>query len=306
MSQKFHEVFKPGVYPQGNFPASFVQAVAANYDPKFCDAPITTDHQDKGPAYGWIEAAKFEGEKLMVAFRDVDENLKKLVDAGKMNKVSVEFFMDLPGKGPYLKAVTFLGAAIPQVKGLEPVKFKDGDSKTVVFEMEVNLADENAELKRQLAEAKTREEQAVAKFAQAETDKAAAVAETTRINLAARKNEFETFVNQLIASGNFRPAKKASALALFASLDSVAKFSDGQVPVEVFKDVLKDYPKFLELDSEHATHDKHDPITADTAEFGDANVDTERMDMHSKAVKLAAKEKISYPDAIIKIRKEGK
>lgn len=43
-------------------------------------------------------------------------------------------YRNLDGKGAYLKAVSFLGAAMPQVKGLEAIKFMEAESDTYEFE----------------------------------------------------------------------------------------------------------------------------------------------------------------------------
>ena len=130
---KFFEVFKAGKYPQGNFTKKEIAQIAKNYDPTFCEAPITIDHQQSGPAYGWVETVKAEGDKLKVAFKDVPETFEKDVNDGKYKKVSVELYRNLEGKGAYLKAVSFLGAAIPQVKGLEAIKFMESESDTYEF-----------------------------------------------------------------------------------------------------------------------------------------------------------------------------
>ena len=45
---KYFEVFKAGNYPQGKFTKEEVQELAKNYDPSFCEAPITLDHEQKG------------------------------------------------------------------------------------------------------------------------------------------------------------------------------------------------------------------------------------------------------------------
>ena len=68
---KYFEVFKAGVYPQGKFTKKQIAEIASNYDPKFCEAPITIDHQQSGPAYGWVEDVKAENDKLKVCFKDV-------------------------------------------------------------------------------------------------------------------------------------------------------------------------------------------------------------------------------------------
>lgn len=133
---KFFEVFKAGNYPQRIFSQDDVNALAQNYDPKFCEAPITLDHEQKGPAYGWVSQLKSENGKLKASFRDVADELKDFVQSGKYKKISVEIYKELEGKKPYLNAVSFLGACIPQVKGMEPVEFKDGESEIYIFEIE--------------------------------------------------------------------------------------------------------------------------------------------------------------------------
>ncbi|HSA07579.1 MAG TPA: hypothetical protein P5556_10425, partial [Candidatus Gastranaerophilales bacterium] len=152
---KFFEVFKAGNYPQGVFSPQDVTALAANYDPKFCEAPITLDHEQKGPAFGWVSGLKAENGKLKASFRDVADELKDFVQAGKYRKVSVEIYRELEGKKPYLKAVSFLGAAIPQIKGMEPVEFKEAESDVYVFELETPAEDfksEIAKLSEQMSE----------------------------------------------------------------------------------------------------------------------------------------------------------
>ena len=77
---KYFEVFKAGVYPQGKFTKKQIAEIASNYDPKFCEAPITIDHQQSGPAYGWVEDVKAENDKLKVCFKDVPEEFETHYD----------------------------------------------------------------------------------------------------------------------------------------------------------------------------------------------------------------------------------
>ena len=131
---KYFEVFKAGTYPQGKFTKKEIAQIAKNYDPTFCEAPITIDHQQSGPAYGWVDDVKADGEKLKVSFKEVPKEFEQAVNDGKYKKVSVELYRNLDGKGAYLKAVSFLGAAMPQVKGLEAIKFMEAESDTYEFE----------------------------------------------------------------------------------------------------------------------------------------------------------------------------
>jgi len=80
---KFFEVFKAGTYPQGKFSQAEVQELAKNYDPQFCEAPITLDHDQKGPAYGWVDSLKEENGTLKASFKDLADDLKDFVQQGK-------------------------------------------------------------------------------------------------------------------------------------------------------------------------------------------------------------------------------
>ena len=133
---KFFEIFKAGTYPQGKFTKEQIEEIAKNYDPSFCEAPITLDHEQSGPAFGWVESVKADKGVLKATFKDVTEDLKTFVNDGKYRKISVEIYRELEGKKPYLKAVSFLGASIPQVKGMEAVQFKEGESDVYTFEVE--------------------------------------------------------------------------------------------------------------------------------------------------------------------------
>ena len=71
--------------------------------PQFCEAPITIDHQQSGPAYGWVDTVKADGDKLKVSFKEVPEEFEKDVNDGKFKKVSVEYTEILKAKVHTLK-----------------------------------------------------------------------------------------------------------------------------------------------------------------------------------------------------------
>ncbi len=303
--KKFYQLFRPGTYPQGDYPASFVQKLVANYDPTFCKAPITRHHQQAGEACGWVEAVKFEDNLLQGSFEKVVPELVEFVQQGKLGPISIEVFKNLEGKGPYLKAVSFLGAEIPAVKGLEPITFKDGETDTLIFNMEAEtLAQELARVKAELLQAQAAATSATTKFDEVSTQKQQAEENLARLSLSQRKNEFASFLNGQIAYGNLKPAWMDSCQKLLEALDAVAAFSDGKKPVELFQGLLKDLPKFIGTEELANREGRETTGAADTAEFKDMVVDTERLALHQKAMKLVETDKISYPDALNKIKKE--
>ena len=117
------EVFKAGDYPQGEFSEEDVEDLAEVYDPDGAfEAPVTTDHRQKGPAFGWVKGLKAEAGKLYAKFRQVSKDFAESINGGLFKNRSVEIFREgVVGDGQYLKAVSFLGAKAPQIKDLESI-----------------------------------------------------------------------------------------------------------------------------------------------------------------------------------------
>lgn len=326
---KYFEVFKAGVYPQGKFTKKEIAEIAKNYDPQFCEAPITIDHQQSGPAYGWVEDVKADGDKLKVAFKDVPEAFEKDVNDGKYKKVSVELYRNLEGKGAYLKAVSFLGAAIPQVKGLEAIKFMDSESD--IYEFETATVEDNAdkfsqadiddlktqisELETQLAKFKESNKKSetikslkekiaaltteVATFKEKADGKEEIEKELNEIRTAIKNREYTDFIDKQIEQGILVPANKDVVLSIFQELDNIKKFGEDNAIVTDFKSFIESLPKQVTF-SEVATKDKQtDAADTDADKF--ANADEESLKIFKEAKALAAKENISFKDALLRL-----
>jgi hypothetical protein len=331
---KFFEVFKAGKYPQGAFSQSDVEALANNYDPKFCESPITLDHEQKGPAYGWVSGLKSENGKLKASFRDVTAELKDYVQAGKYKKISVEIYRELEGRKPYLKAVSFLGATIPQVKGMDPVEFKEGESEVYVFELEsedpenkpdikenqdlIKLQEQVKELESQIKlftsqsnkdedddlilKLQEKVQRMLAQISKMQDDSIArqqAEQELSRLRLQMRKNEFEQFLNEQIAYGNLTPNQKDLSIKILTMLDSVPQFKEDENPIEEFKEFIKSLPKQVEFD-EIATKKKK---AGDQEVIDFENASDESIEIYKEAKSLSEKEKIPFKDALLKLYK---
>ncbi len=127
------DVFKSGKYPQGTFNEEYLQKIADNYDINYFKAPLTIDHEDKGPAFGWVKAVKHDDGILYVMFESLSKEIINDVNEGKYANRSIEIYENLDGIGPYLKAVTLLGAGAPAVKGLKTFKFNDEKGQYMKF-----------------------------------------------------------------------------------------------------------------------------------------------------------------------------
>lgn len=326
---KYFEVFKAGVYPQGKFTKKQIAEIASNYDPKFCEAPITIDHQQSGPAYGWVQDVKADNEKLKVAFKDVPKEFEEEVNAGKYKKVSVELYRNLEGKGAYLKAVSFLGAAIPQVKGLEQIKFMEAESDTYEFENEVQDNDTDAfseeeveklkkqidELETQVAKFKQKDQKLetikslkdkiskltseVATFKEKAEGKDAIEQELNEIKTSLKNKEFNEFVDAQIDKGILVPANKDIVLNVLMELDNVKKFGEDSPVVNGFKSFIESLPNQITY-KEFATKEKQAEATGEEEEKF-SNADEDSLEIFKEAKILAQKEKISFRDALLKL-----
>lgn len=321
---KYFEVFKAGNYPQGKFTQAEVQELAKNYDPSFCEAPITLDHEQKGPAYGWVDKLKEENGKLKATFKDLSDDLKEFVNKGKYKKISVEIYRELEGKKPYLKAVSFLGASIPQVKGMQAVEFKEGESDVYIFEAEVeenndaeeieNLKSTIADLKGQVAkfkedakkntEIKSLKEQVkdltieLAKFKDEAAGKDELAKELKEIKENLRTKDFNEFIEQHISQGILTPANKDAVFSILCDLDNIKKFDATSDSIDTFKSFISALPKQIEFDEiakKKATKKEDEAL-----KYADA--DEESLEIFREAKALAEAENITFKDALLKIK----
>ncbi len=137
------EVFRAGDYgARGAWSEADLDRIVADYSPQVHEAPVTLDHSQNGPALGWVRALRRVGQALVARLGGLDAEFLKRLKDGAFKKRSVELYRQAPGTGrPYLRALTFLGAAAPAVKGLadpvfsenepmEPIEFR-GDERSV-------------------------------------------------------------------------------------------------------------------------------------------------------------------------------
>lgn len=130
------EIFRAGNYKdKGSFSESDLEQIANDYNPAHHEAPVTIDHQQSGPAFGWVSALRRKGDRLVARLRDLNEEFLKLLRSGAFKKRSIELYRKFSQTGrPYLRALTFLGARPPEVKGLADITFaEESDYVTIDF-----------------------------------------------------------------------------------------------------------------------------------------------------------------------------
>jgi hypothetical protein len=137
MSEKWIPVFKTGTHTnsegkESTWTEADLDLIVSKYDPSYHEAPAVIGHpENDSPAWGWVEKLKREGQLLYAKFKDLVPEFMEMVNKGMYKKRSISLYPDWT-----LKHVGFLGAALPGVKGLPNVKFKDGDQKTIEFSFE--------------------------------------------------------------------------------------------------------------------------------------------------------------------------
>jgi hypothetical protein len=129
------EIFRAGDYgDKGKWTPEMLATVVKNFDSGAWIPPAVFGHpQEDSPAHGWVKSLAVDGGVLKAQFKQVTPELEAKAREGRFPNRSAAFYRDPKGSGPVLRHVGFLGATPPEVKGLEPIHFSDGDFLTIEF-----------------------------------------------------------------------------------------------------------------------------------------------------------------------------
>lgn len=129
------EVFRTGDYgAKGVWAESDLDQLAKDYSPSLLEAPLTFDHAQSGPAFGWVKSLQRVGDRLVAHIAHVPEAVREVLRSGAYKKRSVEILRRFSVTGrPYLRAISLLGAASPAVPGLREICFSK-DAEVIAFE----------------------------------------------------------------------------------------------------------------------------------------------------------------------------
>ena len=127
------EIFKVGKHTDSGghtkeWTLKDLEEIASSYNSEEHEAPIVIGHPEMdSPAYGWIEALRVEGEKLLAKPKQLVDQFKDWVRKGLYKKVSIALYPDLT-----LRHVGFLGGMAPAVKGLKQAAFGDKKAAWII------------------------------------------------------------------------------------------------------------------------------------------------------------------------------
>jgi hypothetical protein len=257
------EIFRAGDYGQkGNWTPDKLAAVVTNFKGGEWKPPAVLGHpKDDSPAMGWVEDVAVEGDVLKAKFNQVQPQLEAHVAEGRFPNRSAAFYIDPKGKGPVLRHVGFLGATPPEVKGLAPIKFSDGEFVAIEFKEEVM---DQAEIKKSVATGIR--EFFTSMFAEKKTGEPATFTEEEvkqRIEAATKPlfERMDKFTSQF--EENLKKASEASAAATVAARQaSVADF------IKARKAANQWVPAFTEAGLEKVL--EHMAVSGGVVKFGEA------------------------------------
>jgi len=332
-------IFRVGDYGEkGRYSRADLQAMVDEHNASDHVAPVTIDHAESGPAYGeMVKPVRLEGD-VLVADIEVHPEFAEIVREGHYKNRSIEIWNDrdsenrpTPGKHS-IKAVTFLGAAPPHVKGLpeiDPTSFADQEKPTAIDYAETpdaqeagampnheedkskmqdsDLAAENEALKKRLEE-----EEALRKAASQEALKMADELKNLQDKVAMMDQEDEKQAASAFSDRLKSAVEKANSIGAPKAVTEVLSRIAGAVYQRKGAKVVK----FSDEKPEVALHDavieaigtlgnpallRPLPTT-----FHDRNINADpSTDLDSRANKIAAEKNIPYADALRQASKGG-
>ena len=122
------EIFRAGTWNGDKYTEQDLDDMVAAFENVGYRPPLKMGHAEKSgaPAYGWIKAIRKVGDKLVADFMDLPKKVHDAIKERRFDTVSAEIFWNFKRAGRVfrraLKAVALLGAEIPGVAGLKPLR----------------------------------------------------------------------------------------------------------------------------------------------------------------------------------------
>ncbi|MBI3737208.1 hypothetical protein HY256_11950 [Candidatus Sumerlaeota bacterium] len=288
------EIFRAGDYgAKGDWPEAALDQIAHDYNAELHEAPVTLDNAQTGPALGWVAAVKRCGDRLFARLRGLNRTLVDLLRQGAFKKRSVELYSKIPETGrPYLKAVSFLGAAAPAVKGLRDPIFGE-ETESIRF-----LAELGDYVPFDFREEPPTEEPGMSheKEDQKENDNEQ---ETAKNNLRSCAERFAEIESRLRESGRWHPDWESRGIreffAALAALDEIEISPEQSVaPADWFGEFLTALPAHVPMGEAAAVR-----RFAESLPHG-GKVNAASVELHRRAEEFRrARPGMSYAEALV-------
>lgn len=307
-------VFKTGKYPQFNepFTKEKMDAMINRFKEEAIDSPLTFDHAKRGPAYGWFSDLKRDGEWLLAKVKEIHADAKNSIEKGYYRFVSPEIYEKWRGGAPRFRAVSLLGAQIPEQKDLPLVLFEEyeGEYPVCLFQEydmeeamdEKELQKENEELKKQLAEANVK----ITEFSE-ENEKTKTELKQMKVQAQEQKakdkdDKISNFVEKLRKEGKLPPKDEENTKAFMRSLDDekLQKFSEAdgtfkeKSQLDQYMDQLNAKEPVLNFGEEIITDKPDRQFDFD----GDSDMNLEGLKLFSEVEKRAKEQNVPKSDVV--------
>lgn len=310
------EVFQSGNYGEkGNYTIDDIDLIASDYNPSVHESPVTVDHAQTGQSFGWVASLKRVGNKLIARLKNLNPKLIEFIKSGAFKKRSIELYKNFKNTGrPYLRAISFLGAQIPEVKSLSDPLFKEENNSILSLEQEFpNLQPENMDLSK---EANPNDEQKI-DLTQDSSSKTLSEALPLRNNYESplnemkkelRKKEILSFCETAKQQGKILPAWEKEGLVEFlVALDDIPVFCFGEnealSPYEWFMNFIKSLPAMVCFNEVATPSKSHFPQLPTSPKLSNnLRIDSSSIELHNKAVSFMEQNPgISYVNALLLI-----
>ena len=318
------EVFRAGEYgPKGSWGEAELDQIADDYDPAVHEAPVTLDHAQRGPALGWVAALRRVGDRLVARLRGLNRRLMDSIREGAFKKRSVELYSSLrETERPYLRAVSFLGASVPEVKGLADPLLPEADSSPLFSDDEegvVSLKEEDR-VSGFGSRSPTRHSRfgdgAVSGGDQTATEKLIddEPSETPALSFPETRQAFSDLVTRLQSDGRWHPAWRERGIEEFYR--ALAGIGEVEINENESIDVAEWFARFLEelppivMMNEAAPPDAtrfRESAPTEEAIRGGANIDPASMTLHRSVLAYReAHPSVSYAEALMRCGAGGR
>lgn len=150
------EVFRVGTWNKDTYTRDDLEAMVKAFDKVGFRPPVKLGHKEESgsPAYGWVKSLRRVGDKLVADLQDIPKKIYDAIKKRQFDTVSSEVYWNLDRNGTKfpraLKAIALLGAEIPAVSGLAPLRTTvaslptmsgDGRVLSYTFKTEVKMAE---------------------------------------------------------------------------------------------------------------------------------------------------------------------
>lgn len=137
------EIFRAGKWNGDDYTIADIDAMITAFDQAGYRPPLKFGHEgdreEQGlPALGWVDKIYRKGSRLVADFADMPKEVYRAIKRRAYDAVSAEIYWNLTRDGKVfkraLKAVALLGAEIPAVAGLKPLRESAASEDGTTFE----------------------------------------------------------------------------------------------------------------------------------------------------------------------------